>query len=126
MFTARPPDTQTRVGQMAGCAVESRRVNYRQTVPYPLRYLIAVAAWALIVVADLLLRMAFLPFMPVLWLRSWQTQPNSQLLTDAADFIYRPMRRFPKVDWHRLFLRRQSRRGPAASRSLTGKSVPLE
>lgn len=64
-------------------------------LPLPIRYLIALLAWAGLVLFDLWLRLWFIAFLPILWLRSWQSQPNTQLMVNAADFIYRPLRPFP-------------------------------
>lgn len=78
-------------------------MGYRQAVPYLLRYMVALMAWLVVAAADILVRAALLPLLPILWLRSWQSQPDAQTVASTADFIYRPLLRFPRPH---LLLRR--------------------
>ena len=62
-----------------------------------LRYLVALAAWLVLVAGDALLRVVFLPFLPVVWLRSLQSQNNAQLMANLSDFYTRPFMRLPRL-----------------------------
>lgn len=89
-------------------------------LPYGLRYLVAVIAWAGIVFADIVLRIMFLPVIPFFW--AWMgfgcTQEGAQLNANLVDFYTRPLMRFPRADWRRLFGR--GRTNSAAHRTLAG------
>jgi hypothetical protein len=71
-------------------------VRYRQA-PLLLRYAVAWAAWLGIVAGDLLIRVAFVPFLPILWLRSMQSQEKAQTFANLADFYVRPLMRAPSL-----------------------------
>jgi hypothetical protein len=64
-------------------------------------YALALILWLVIIACDLLLRAAFLPFIPFLWARSLQSQPNAQMLAGAMDFYTRPFMRMPKLPLRR-------------------------
>lgn len=65
-------------------------------LPYPARYVVAVVAWLVFVAGDLLLRLLFLAFLPIVWVRSWQSQSNAQLMANVSDFYVRPLLRLPR------------------------------
>jgi hypothetical protein len=74
-------------------------------LPYGLRYLVALTAWAAVVGVDLLLRVMFLPVMPFFWLATGfgRTQTGAQMNVNLAEFYTRPLMRMP------LLRRRRSR-----------------
>lgn len=82
-------------------------MTYRHAVPYPARYVIALLLWLVLVVGDLFLRIAFVAFVPFVWLRSYQGQQQAQTLASLADFLIRPLPRVPRFS-----------RKPAGSRSV--------
>ncbi len=77
-------------------------MRYRQAIPYPLRFVVALAGWATIVALDFFLRFAFVFVMPFAWL-IFGNQPNSGLVT----FYTRPFMRMPKADLGKLLPRRR-------------------
>jgi hypothetical protein len=81
-------------------------MSYRR-LPYGLRYLVALAAWAGVVSVDLLLRVMFLPAMPFFWLATGfgRTQTGAQMNVNLVEFYTRPFMRMP--------LLRRRRRSPA-------------
>lgn len=84
-----------------------------------LRYIFALIVWSMIVVADILLRLLFLPLIPFAWL--WTgggyTQTSAQLSVNLVDFYTRPLMRMPRLIWNRLLRRGGS---PANRHSDTG------
>jgi hypothetical protein len=80
-------------------------------LPYVIRYLVALMAWAAIVLADLFVRIAFLVFLPFLWVATAfgqaHTQGTAQMGASYVDFYIRPFMRRPRL---RL---RQARRSSA-------------
>lgn len=73
-------------------------------LPYGVRYLIALSAWAGIVTLDIILRIMFIPVMPFFWLWSGfsYTQHGAQLNASTVDFYTRPLMRMPRADWRKL------------------------
>jgi hypothetical protein len=80
-------------------------MTYRQAVPLPIRYLIALALWLSLVGTDLFLRALFVFFLPFVGLVSAfgraHTQETAQIHANLADFYTRPLMRMPSFP-HRL------------------------
>lgn len=86
--------------------------SYRR-LPYELRYLVAVVAWVLVVAADVLLRIMFLPAMPFFWLATGfgRTQVGAQMNVNLVEFYTRPLMRRP-------LRRRRASENPAKPRTV--------
>lgn len=73
-------------------------------LPYGARYLIALVAWAGVVVGDVFLRIVFVPLLPFAWVQMGcrTTQQGVQLEVTVIEFYARPLMRLPRADWRRL------------------------
>ncbi len=71
------------------------------SMSYSLRYAIALVVWAVIVLGDIFLRIAFLPILPFVRLRYGYTQKGAQFEINAVEFYTRPLMRMPRLFNHR-------------------------
>lgn len=88
-------------------------------LPYALRYLIAVAAWAVLFGLTLLFKFILLCMVPIIlvWTKFGldYTQQSAQATATLADLFLYGWPKFPKADWKRLLglrRRRSSNRWP--------------
>lgn len=79
-------------------------------LPYQLRYLVALAAWALLLCGALVLKFFLVCCIPIIFLMSGfgfnQTQKTAQYNASLADLLIYGWPRFPRADWRRLLGRR--------------------
>lgn len=79
-------------------------------MPYQLRYLIALVAWALLLCGALILKFFLIWCIPIIWV--WtsfgyrQSQMSAQATASLADMFIYNWPRFPRADWRRLLGRR--------------------
>ncbi len=67
------------------------------SMPYSLRYAVALMAWVVIVGGDLFLRVVFLPLLPAVRLWHGYTQKGAQFEVNAVEFYTRPLMRMPRL-----------------------------
>lgn len=83
-----------------------------QRVPYPLRYLIALMMWAVLMAGALVLKFFLIWCIPIVFLMSGfganQTQNTAQYNATLADLFIYMWPRFPRANLHRLLGRRRS------------------
>lgn len=93
-------------------------MRYRR-LPYAARYLVALFAWLALFALALILKFAFIYFLPFLWLMSGmfnRDQQSAQLGANLVDFYLYCWPPFPRADWRKLLGRRDSADQPAHPR----------
>lgn len=73
---------------------------------YPLRYLVALIAWAALMAGTLVFKFFLVCCMPIILIMSAfgarQTQMSAQATASLADMLIYNWPRFPRADWQRL------------------------
>lgn len=77
-------------------------MNYRQTVPYQGRYLIALAAWAFLAALDALLRFVIVSILPFVWLWTTTGQFSRRGAIILNCLVWRRWMPVPRAQWRKL------------------------
>lgn len=76
-------------------------MTYKELVPYPGRYLIALVAWAFLMAGALVLKFFLIPCIPIVWAMSGfgynQTQNTAQYNASLADLFLYTWPKFPRL-----------------------------
>lgn len=87
-------------------------MTYKELVPYPGRYLIALVAWVALMAGALVLKLFLIPCIPIIWVMSGfgynQTQNTAQYNASLADLFLYNWPRFPRTSWRLLVGRGRS------------------